>query len=386
MSSYQAVIANGDMREAEDQDMLDAEEDFDYDSSSSYVPSDAGESDDEPKSKTHQPAKGTKKTSTTASAHAQSSESISASASPNQAQATSQLAAEASDEGDSEDEDFEPDEDEMDVYSEVSDEDESQTAEEDNAPPGFPAHFPEKITQLLEMIPHHKPFRNIRQIVINFVHDQIDPVVLQIIANVLALAPPIALRDLAETIIQVVYECAIGPGIAYAMGVFLHDQWVFKESQFQPFMQGLRDSQVQAVFSRTDWDSFKLNHFLKEHLFIRAEPVGSETFATLYTDVCMQYPSWDYQPMVKRTLADVKNFLASLPVVPITEIADDTCGICWKTYQELAPVENAVKLPCGHVFSIRCLETLLGPKPDGWEHKLCPMCRRDIIFASTIPA
>ena len=58
--------------------------------------------------------------------------------------------------------------------------------------------------------------------------------------------------------------------------------------------------------------------------------------------------------------------------------------------------ENPIKLPCGHVFGVECLTLLLryvynlsimsklwrsdpltsnSPKPEGWGHSLCPLCR-----------
>ena len=81
-----------------------------------------------------------------------------------------------------------------------------------------------------------------------------------------------------------------------------------------------------------------------------------------------------------KTLMDVKDFLASLPKIALSDLeeGDDTCGICWVTYKELEPKEHVLKLPCGHCFSSHCLENLLGPKPDGWGHKLCPLCRQEV--------
>ena len=381
MSSNQASIAGVDMLEVEDHDMMDPKEDPDYKSSSSYAPSSEEESDNEFKPKLHLAAKDTKKTPITASASAQSSNLVSARVSHIEAQNAAQPIAE-----DSNDEDFEPDGDEMDVYSEVSDEDDIQAAEEDLPPSQCHADFPERIIQLLEMIPlHHKHISNIRQLVIDFIQHEIDPVVLQIIANLLTLAENTVLRDLAQTVMSIVHNCANGPGL-YSLGRFLHDQFVYADSQVQLFMQGLQSAQIQAAFSRTDWTAGRLNHFFRNHVAIRAQPSNSEVFGTLHINYCPNNPSWDYQPITRRTLEDVRRFLASLLIVPITSLGDDSCGICWKTYRELAPAEKAVKLPCGHVFSSGCLEKLLGPKPDGWERKLCPMCHGEITFPATTAA
>lgn len=89
----------------------------------------------------------------------------------------------------------------------------------------------------------------------------------------------------------------------------------------------------------------------------------------------------DYPSVKTRTLADVQEFLGSLPTVPLADLEEEkNCSICWMTFAELAPEEQALKLPCGHVFSNQCLEKLLGPKPQGWANKLCPLCRREIRF------
>ena len=89
----------------------------------------------------------------------------------------------------------------------------------------------------------------------------------------------------------------------------------------------------------------------------------------------------DYPAVGTRDLADVQEYLASLPTVPLAELEEEeTCSICWMTYAELEPEQHALKLPCGHVFGNQCLETLLGPKPEGWAHKHCPLCRQEVKF------
>ena len=95
---------------------------------------------------------------------------------------------------------------------------------------------------------------------------------------------------------------------------------------------------------------------------------------------CLEYGPFDYRPIHIRTLAEVKDFIESLSIVPLTDFAEgEVCGICRESFADLAMTELPLQLPCTHVFSDQCLLNLLGPKSKGyWEHKLCPVCRQEI--------
>ena len=78
-------------------------------------------------------------------------------------------------------------------------------------------------------------------------------------------------------------------------------------------------------------------------------------------------------------------FVNSLSEVSKADLEKDSeCAICRGIYGENVSMdsgkpEEPVRLPCGHVFGRLCLQVLLSPKADGgWEHRICPLCRREI--------
>ena len=63
-------------------------------------------------------------------------------------------------------------------------------------------------------------------------------------------------------------------------------------------------------------------------------------------------------------------------------IENQNCGICRVDYSPFSvnrhpedPVEQPVRLPCGHVFGQICLKEWLSPPPQGFDKKKCPTCR-----------
>ena len=74
----------------------------------------------------------------------------------------------------------------------------------------------------------------------------------------------------------------------------------------------------------------------------------------------------------------------SLPSVEIEtlDIENRICGICRVDYSPSSenrhpedPVEQPVRLPCGHVFGQLCLREWLSPAPQGSHNNTCPTCR-----------
>lgn len=82
---------------------------------------------------------------------------------------------------------------------------------------------------------------------------------------------------------------------------------------------------------------------------------------------------------------NVARFINFLPEIPKAELEEGSeCAICRGIYGQNVSMddgkpEGPVKLPCGHVFGRLCLQVLLNPKANGgWEHRICPLCRREI--------
>ena len=81
------------------------------------------------------------------------------------------------------------------------------------------------------------------------------------------------------------------------------------------------------------------------------------------------------------------NFIAELPKVPITDLAEDDreCFVCKGVYEQdeamTGQAEKAAKLNCSHVIGTECLSLLILKKTKdsgGFGHDSCPVCRRKI--------
>lgn len=122
----------------------------------------------------------------------------------------------------------------------------------------------------------------------------------------------------------------------------------------------------------------KLAHLIDGHIQI----TGTEGLEIGSIEVvnCPDYGLFDYRPAHIRTLAEVRDFIGTLPIVPLKDFDDgEVCGICRETFADLAGSELPLQLPCTHVFSDKCLVDLLGPRSEGfWEDNLCPVCRQEI--------
>lgn len=98
----------------------------------------------------------------------------------------------------------------------------------------------------------------------------------------------------------------------------------------------------------------------------------------------------------KDVLKAVKCWLDRLPTIDIQTLTDNDrcCNICqvdfeplyytsrlgaWLSKREKEISEQAVKLPCGHVFGSECIQIWLSPTPKGGNSSSCPCCRREFF-------
>ena len=137
-------------------------------------------------------------------------------------------------------------------------------------------------------------------------------------------------------------------------------------------------SLLRRLTSHSIRSGHKLAHLVDAHIQITGTE-GREIGRIAILD-CPEHGIFDYRPTHVRTLTEVRDFIETLSIVPLTDLEDgEICGICRETFADLAATELALQLPCEHVFSDKCLVELLGPISEGfWEHDRCPLCRKEI--------
>ena len=238
----------------------------------------------------------------------------------------------------------------------------------------YPPYFPRIIRRLIGFIPYqdNRMGQNIRPVVVDLISAVFSPTTLEEIASLLSLAPTPLLREIAFAIAEAVRGCWQGPrdssillrGLVSADFMLHLSNWVsrLEDDQFPGRMAGF-------------FTGAELEHMLVEHTFVISRPTnGMRMF--LFAESC----SRGLGPSGFSVMNEIQSYLTSLPTLSAEEIAaDDTCHICLEKYGDSTSTdgpEQALRLPCAHVFGSGCLTKLLvSDNEDGFRNSACPLCR-----------
>ena len=122
--------------------------------------------------------------------------------------------------------------------------------------PPLPETLPQKVKDVLNLVVEQQgPLAGgeLLQIAINYIENSMDSIVLQLIANVLALAPEDIMSQVANTVAQIIYNCWINSTGSFMLGEVLSTQQTYDGNQIISFLEHLGDRDVEALFTRTDW-------------------------------------------------------------------------------------------------------------------------------------
>lgn len=127
---------------------------------------------------------------------------------------------------------------------------------ERTSPPIIPSTLPQKIKDVLNLIAvQHGTLAGgeVQHIALDYIQNSMDPIILQLIASVLALAPETILAQVASSVAQIVYNCWINRTESFMLGEVLAIQKENDDNHIIPFLEQLRYRDVEASFTRTDW-------------------------------------------------------------------------------------------------------------------------------------
>ena len=148
-----------------------------------------------------------------------------------------------------------PDESRIEDSSEIHDEMELDIRERSSLPT-LPATLPQEIKDVLTLVAVKQGSLaggELQQIVLDYIQNSMDPIVLQLIADVLALAPENIISGVANSVAQIVYNCWINRTEPFMLGEVLSIQQTHDDNQLISFLENLDDGFVEALFTRTDW-------------------------------------------------------------------------------------------------------------------------------------
>lgn len=249
-------------------------------------------------------------------------------------------------------------------------------------PTPTPAHFPPRIVQLIHLLPFVKDgetVHDVRKTLVDliggiFASSSPEEKLLEQVAALLEWAPLSVLKVIVNMVTTLVITCIYSRTAAeFPLEGLTQVHWDTWGSTFSTWLASVPDEILEETFGIPVTASH-LTHFIS-HVQVFVEPAPSVNF-TLALTSC---PEALYTPKPSRAM--VEKFIDALPTVNSESLAEDdrACGICREPYDKL---EVAVKLPCTHVFGKPCLAALLGPKPEGWEHTMCPLCRAEAPLLS----
>ena len=232
-------------------------------------------------------------------------------------------------------------------------------------PARFPPNFPRKIREMINLIPNYQLHINdehIRQKVVDYVRDSMDPILVELIAGFLSLAPSNILQDIANIVGCVVRRSLCAGTFAFPLQHALSCYHHHHNSGFLPWLLRLSDTDLLAAMGRPHTRN-KIFHLLMNHVEILAGPAYRRPFVEMTITRCPLY-AWHYT--LEHSEAEVRAFIKSLPVMKLSELdKGEICGICHVQFKESAKKDSPKKLPCGHFFNAKCLYLLLGPQPIG---------------------
>ena len=262
-------------------------------------------------------------------------------------------------------------------------------------PTSIPPHFPSPISRIISQLPLFdvETGHNLQKVAVDFINatfsaeNPADMHILRRIGAFLTLGLPDTHKDIARSFVFLIRRVhgwkkgqtfPIGDLLAFHEWVYLWKSWFFEWLDLLPM------EVIEAAIG-IPMTAMEVSHVL-HHLQVN---VGEGIDFTMTMTECEE-PFYSGHP----SSAKVKAFVAALPTVNVDELAEDDrdCAICRGPYGEPGSMldgepEEAVKLPCTHVFGKSCLTVLLGPKPEGWGQRLCPVCRQDVpLFPRMIPS
>ena len=122
--------------------------------------------------------------------------------------------------------------------------------------PTLPETLPQKVKEVLDLVVVQHGYLaggEVQQIALNYIQNSMDPVVLQLIEDVLALASENILPEVASTVAQVIYNCWINKTESFMLGEVLSVQQKYDGNHIISFLEHLGSRDVEALFTRTDW-------------------------------------------------------------------------------------------------------------------------------------
>ena len=255
-------------------------------------------------------------------------------------------------------------------------------ADEEYDPGDLPPGFPMQLGRLIRFIPHDKSrcqrYRKFAVGLITLPYGSGSPEniqLLQQLAALLAQAPPLIIGDIEEMITELVLACMrTREDRDFQLNEFMQVHPASSGRRIMRWLIELSDQVLEDIFGMPITGT-NLSHLL-HHTWITLKK-GPQVKVSITLETCEHS---GYTP--KASAKTVQHFIDSLPDVPLESLAEDdrNCGICRGAYNQDPSLlnglpETVMRLPCGHVFGELCLTVLLSPKPEGWEHRLCPLCR-----------
>ena len=251
---------------------------------------------------------------------------------------------------------------------------------------GVPRHFPIPILQIICHLPlfDTETGHNVQQLAVDFINatfaadNPADMNILQRIGALLKLGPRDMHHDIARSFVYMLRRVrGWNSGSTFTIGELLafHENLYQWKSWLGSYLKELPDDIISTALGvpLTVADLFHVLH----HLQVNVE---NDSNFTLTLTRCVD-PFFSGKP----TSAKVKDFVDALPRVDVDSLAEDDreCAICRGPYGMPGSMlngdpEGAVKLPCSHVFGELCVRVMLGPRPEGWGQRLCPVCRREV--------
>ena len=272
----------------------------------------------------------------------------------------------------------------------------------------YPADFPPKIKELIEMVPlqQGRIGQDLRPMVVDVASQNFSNVELADIAAVLSLAPPDILEDIARLIVYIVKSCwqASPRADAFIGDIFRAgpQQLCTSVSTWMVEMENRGGRQLEGLTS-IPLTFREINEIVFLYSYVVVQPTPhprlrffideyGEEDDSLYGDL-FDDDEIGADERLSEMSEKIKTYIASLPTVPKNNLdPTDKCGVCYQVYyQEVSSAMNgqqeerfdtALKLPCGHIFCAECLTDWLKTtssrhfESDG--HSTCPMCRERI--------
>ncbi|KAG6986549.1 hypothetical protein G7Y79_00078g100030 [Physcia stellaris] len=260
-------------------------------------------------------------------------------------------------------------------------------------PISVPDYFPGEITTMIHMIPlvmvgetPHDVQRIAMELISGIFDSQSSDSVacLQQLARLLGQAPLGFSQDVGKLLISFVMACVkLKPHESISVHELAQQTDTPWRNGFLQYLSAVPNTTLEQIFGLPITADY-LVHLLS-HMELRSQ--GSKSEVTLSFTHC---ESGLHRPQPNPAL--IEQLINSLPGVPLDSLAEDdrSCGVCRGGYGELGNFlnnepEEPARLPCGHHFGKSCITVVLSPKPTGWAHTSCPLCRQPIALLPITP-